>query len=482
MSSSWRWIDPKGAELIEVKIPSGGVALAVIPPRSPGQPEQCAAKITTFNAQEVSKANQSEGSAWLASGLASCDIEMRSGTEVRLLGEPKAIANLTSACLNSGIPLGKPVPLSSPFPPVQFMPREGRLRIPRETSVAEAVTRVLIVDDSKTIRDLLTKVISQDPKLVCVGTVDMPTAADEAIARLKPDVVTLDIHMPEMNGVELLKLLMPKYHLPTVMISSLSMEDGTFVLDALDAGAVDYIQKPSANELSVIAPLICEKIRHAATAKVQSAEKKRAAPSIKARGGAVDNSRLIVIGSSTGGTEALKQVLTSMPAEIPATLIVQHIPAVFSKAFADRMNSLCPFEVKEAEDGDEVLPNRVLIAAGGKQMRVTLTSSGVLKVVVDDTAPVNRHKPSVDALFDSVAVLKNRKITAAILTGMGADGAKGLLALKKIGAATMAQDEATCVVYGMPKEAVKLGAADRVLPIGEIAQGLMSLIGSTGSR
>lgn len=336
-------------------------------------------------------------------------------------------------------------------------------------------TRVLIVDDSAPVRKLLTAVLSEDPELEVVGAIELPRMAEEAIERLKPDVMTLDIYMPEMNGVELLKRTLAKRVLPTVMISSLSLEEGGLVLDALEAGAVDYVQKPSMSELAIIAPIIREKIRNAAKAKVIRGGAPRRAPgSTQSASGVlsfdrIDSTSLIAIGASTGGTEALKWVLTSWPQKTPPILIVQHIPAVFSKAFADRMNQLCAMEVREAVDGDVVEPSVCLIAPGGKQMKVRQTRDG-LRVVIDDSSPVNRHKPSVDVLFDSLAETTGLKISAGILTGMGADGARGLLKLRQAGARTLAQDEATSVVYGMPREAAKIGGAEEIVPISAVAE------------
>ena len=383
----------------------------------------------------------------------------------RLIGDDKVFSDYHHALAQFGLNQGKSVPIKekSLF---QFLPEEGRLRIETKRKI-----RVLVVDDSETIRKLLSRVLSEDSELECVGTVELPSLVPEAIERLKPDVITLDIHMPEMDGVELLKKLLPKYKIPMVMISSLSREDGTYVLDALESGAVDYIQKPSMSELPVLAPMIREKIKNARFAKIQTQSANQVQHK-KVSLGTIDKSYLIAIGSSTGGTEALKHVLTMMPDQIPPIVIVQHIPAVFSKAFADRMNTLCNFTVKEAEDGDLVVNNHVYIAPGGKQMKLS-DKGGVIRVIIDDAAPVNRHKPSVDYLFDSIAEFSRKKLVAGILTGMGADGAKGLLKLKQKGARTFAQDESSSVVYGMPKEAYKIGAVDKVVHIDLVAETIL---------
>ena len=334
--------------------------------------------------------------------------------------------------------------------------------------------KLMIVDDSKTIRDLLSSIFSKVPEIEVVAVVDHPHKAQKLIPELKPDVITLDIHMPDMDGVTLLKSYIPKFPIPTIMISSLTMEEGPMVLNALESGAVDYIQKPSFSELAMLAPLMIEKVKEASRSKVKIEKSHESSKTAKFTG-KIDESSLIVIGSSTGGTEALKQVFLSMPAAIPPTLVVQHIPPVFSKAFADRLNQLCPFEVREAKDGDLVAPNLVLIAPGGLQMEVVAKGSE-LRVKISDAAPMNRHKPSVDFLFDSLVKYAEKfNLAAVILTGMGADGARGLKALKDKGARTIAQDEASCVVFGMPKEAIRMGGVDFILPIQDIGAKIMNL-------
>lgn len=366
-----------------------------------------------------------------------------------------------------------------------FYPENGRIRVApiiekNEPKKADSKTKVLIVDDSKTIRNLLEKILGAEPTIEIVGSVERPSLVEAAIQKNRPDVITLDIHMPEMDGVALLKKLLPKHPIPTVMISSISMEEGPMVLSALEAGAVDYIQKPTFDQIATVAPLIVEKVKSAASAKVHvptprvsgPLAPKRAKSSVKTQFDLREES-LVAIGSSTGGTEALRQVLTQLPSEIPPIVIVQHIPPVFSKAFANRMNELCPFEVKEAEDGDAVVPNRVLIAPGGTQMSLVRSGQGFIAKVDPSAGPVNRHKPSVDVLFDSVAQLVGARAIGVILTGMGADGAQGLLRMREKGARTVGQDEASCVVYGMPQAAFKIGAVEEQLSLGRIADGIM---------
>jgi two-component system, chemotaxis family, protein-glutamate methylesterase/glutaminase len=365
-----------------------------------------------------------------------------------------------------------------------FYPTSGRLRLARAEAPAErrsemkrsSKIKVLVVDDSPTIQKLLKTIFESDPSCEVVGVVGLPSKAEEAVNALKPDVITMDIHMPEMNGVQLLKKLHPKYGIPTVMITSVSKEESHTVLEALEGGAVDYIQKPSLNELDKVAPLIIEKVK---TAALSRAKKQKKAPKNRLANSDFDSKKILAIGSSTGGTEALREIFESLPAKIPPIVIVQHIPAIFSEALARRLDDLSPFEVKEAENRDEIRPGRVLIAPGGKQMKIARDSDGTLRAVVFDGEAVNRHKPSVDVLFDSVADVMGAKAVGVILTGMGSDGAKGLLKMKNSGARTIAQDENSSVVFGMPKEAIRLGGAEVIAPLDEIAEKSMIAVKST---
>jgi two-component system chemotaxis response regulator CheB len=368
---------------------------------------------------------------------------------------------------------------------VMFLPSMNKVRVSKdfkEPTVRTLVTapiiikekfKILIVDDSKTIRNILSRIFSSDPTFEVCAMAERPSEVEALILKHKPDVITLDIHMPEMDGVTLLKQISPKYNIPTVMISSISMAEGPLVLEALENGAVDYIQKPELSEIESVTPLIIEKVKTAARANMSKSIKKKTSKSVQVAG-KCDLKSLIVLGSSTGGTEAIREIITALPNEIPPMLIVQHIPAVFSAAFAKRMNDLCPFEVKEAEDGDEVRMNRVLIAPGGKQMKF-VSKNGKGYVEINDDEPVNRFKPSVDYLFFSVAKNLYTNTVAVILTGMGKDGAKGMLELKKNGVKTIAQDEFTSVVFGMPKEAIAIGAADHVEPLHDIADRIVTL-------
>ncbi len=402
---------------------------------------------------------------------------------IKLIGAETILKSVEANLNVKGARIEKVVAKESSFTAI-FHLKQGRLRVERESApVAVAVAepkqivgkiKVLVIDDSSTIQKLLKTILEADPGCEVVGTVSLPSQAEDAIKKLKPDVITMDVHMPEMTGVELLKILHPKYGIPTVMITSVSREEGDVVLDALSSGAVDYIQKPSFSEIDLIAPMIVEKVKVAARAKAKAPASH--APRRKLVGGSMDLRKFIAIGSSTGGTEALREVFERLPAEIPPIVVVQHIPAVFSEALARRLNDLCPFEVKEAADGDDLRAGRVLIAPGGKQMKVVSGGSEGFRVRVFDGEPVNRHKPSVDVLFDSVAAEIGSKAVGVILTGMGADGARGLVKMRERGSHTIAQDEASCVVFGMPREAIRMGGAEEVAALDTIADRLVSAL------
>jgi two-component system chemotaxis response regulator CheB len=333
--------------------------------------------------------------------------------------------------------------------------------------------KVFIVDDSKTMRTILRKILEADPKLEIMGEAETPSAALKFLADHTPDVMTLDINMPEMSGVELLKKVLAQKFIPTIVISSLSINDGNQVLTAFEVGAVDYIQKPAANEIAVMAPLIQEKVYGASQARRQQHSVTKSSRTISS---AVDLSKFIAIGASTGGTEAIKAVFLNFPADIPPIAVVQHIPPYFSTAFAKRLNDLCEFEVLEAKDGDEMKPGRALIAPGGLHMEV-VKRSGRLYASITDAPPVNRFRPSVDVLFKSVAQVLGEKAIGILLTGMGDDGARGLLQMRQAGANTIAQDEESCVVYGMPRAAAEMNAACEVLSLDTIPERILKLAG-----
>ena len=333
-------------------------------------------------------------------------------------------------------------------------------------------TRVLVVDDSAIVRKVLTDALSAEEDIEVVGTAPDPYVARDKILNLKPDVLTLDIEMPRMDGLTFLRKLMHHHPLPVIVISSLGHSSCHAALEALRLGAVEVLAKPggpySVGELRL---QLASKIRAAALARVRRTAAVEtpapAAPPPQAQAPPFARGMVIAIGASTGGTEAIAEVLTRMPADSPAILIAQHIPPVFSTAFAHRLNQICPMQVKEAADGDAVAPGLALVAPGNLHM-VLRKACGGYRVAVKDGPRVCYQRPSVDVLFSSVAETAGDNATGVLLTGMGSDGAQGLLRMKQAGARTVAQDEATCVVFGMPREAVRLGAAERVLPLQRI--------------
>lgn len=336
--------------------------------------------------------------------------------------------------------------------------------------------KVLIVDDSPLIRGLLTEILQQADDLKVVGSAEDPYQAREMIKSLNPDVITLDIEMPKMDGISFLRNLMRLRPMPVVMISTLTQQGSPITLEALEIGAVDFIAKPKVNvaeQFQHYAETVQEKVRTAATARLRPYKTSEAAAH-KAQlptGQSFERNAIIAIGASTGGTEAIKEVLVQMPKDAPPIVITQHIPPVFSTSFAMRMDKTCAMRVKEAEDGDILEFGHVYIAPGDKHLKVV--SKGLNKVcVLDDGELVNRHKPAVDVLFDSLKPFA-KYVSAVLLTGMGSDGARGLLGLLEAGAKTAAQDEQTSVVWGMPKAAVDMNAAQKVLPLQNVAAHLL---------
>ena len=329
--------------------------------------------------------------------------------------------------------------------------------------------KVLIVDDSLVFREILSAEIAKDFGIEVIGIAGDPYEARDKILELKPDVVTLDVEMPRMDGIEFLRKLMPQYPLPVIVVSSA----GEHVFEALDAGAVDFVTKPDIRRTGGLNSFINElivKIKIASTAKVGSHKKNYQAPAKLVSSHGVDISNTIVaIGASTGGTEAIYSIITTLPRDMPGILIVQHMPPVFTKHYADRLNNSCKLEVKEAQNGDEVKPGRVLVAAGDYHMRLLKGDAGYF-VKCARGEKVNGHCPSVDVLFDSVAETAKDKAVGVILTGMGSDGAKGILNMRKKGAYTIGQDEKTSVVYGMPMVAFNIGGVVKQLPLDKIAQ------------
>lgn len=328
--------------------------------------------------------------------------------------------------------------------------------------------KVLIVDDSLLFRETLAREIAKDFGIEVIGTAEDPFVARDKILELKPDVITLDVEMPKMDGIAFLRKLMPQYPLPVIVVSSV----GKNVFDALDAGAVDFVTKPDMTKSGGMNSFINElivKIKIASTAKVGSFKKDYEAAKIVSNHGVDITNTILAIGASTGGTEAIYSVITALPRDMPGILIVQHMPPVFTKLYADRLNNSCALEVKEAEDGDAVKPGRVLVAAGDFHMSLAKGPTGYF-VRCARGERVNGHCPSVDVLFDSVAQVAKSKALGVILTGMGADGAKGILNMRKQGAYTIGQDEKTSTVYGMPMVAYNIGGVMKQLPLDKIPQ------------
>ena len=329
-------------------------------------------------------------------------------------------------------------------------------------------TKVLVVDDSAIVRKIFTDMISKEPDLEVVGVAPDPYIARDKIVQTKPDVVTLDIEMPRMDGLTFLKKLMHYYPLPVIIVSSLTPKSSQMAMEAMELGAVEVLAKPgSAYTVGDLGVQLIEKIRAAAQIRYlkSSNNNNKAEPLNDTIAPLTQTSqKIIAIGASTGGTEAIKEVLLRMPPNSPGMVIVQHMPPKFTSAFAGRLNQMCPMEVKEAQDGDSVLTGRALIAPGAFHM--LLRRSGARYYVqVKDGPLVHHQRPSVDVLFNSAAQSAGANVIGVILTGMGADGADGMLAMKNQGAYTIAQDENSCVVYGMPKEAVKKNAVHKVMPL-----------------
>jgi two-component system chemotaxis response regulator CheB len=340
--------------------------------------------------------------------------------------------------------------------------------------------RLLVVDDSALARKIITTSLAPFADIEIVGTAVDPYVARDKILELCPDVVTLDIEMPRMDGITFLKLIMKHRPMPVIIMSSLTPAGSVRALEALQAGAVDIMEKPGgAYSAHADGARLAEKIRAAASARVRAGSEdatlpaRQPAKTIEQRPAIlrfIPARKIILLGASTGGTEALKTVLTSLPGDLPGICIVQHIPAYFSKAFADRLNQICQMEVREAGHGDAVRPGLALIAPGGRHMLLKWRE-GHYAVELNDGPPVHHQRPSVDIMFDSaVKAGAGPHAVAAVLTGMGADGAAGLLRLREAGAATAAQNEETCVVFGMPREAVRLGAAQHVLALSRIGR------------
>lgn len=341
--------------------------------------------------------------------------------------------------------------------------------------------KVLIVDDSAVVRKLLTEELNKQQDIEVVGTAMDPYIAREKIVQLKPDVLTLDLEMPRMDGLSFLAKLMKHFPMPVVVVSSLTPKNSANALNALRLGAVDVICKPgSAYSTQNISQDIVKAVRTASIARfdkhmetIKSVQDKHKTTGLKYSAGLLHTTnKLIAIGASTGGTRALESVLTELPENLPGIVITQHMPPVFTKSFAERLNTICRLKVKEAEDGDLIKSGQALIAPGNFHMLVE-KSGAKYYTRIKSGPPVHHQRPSVDVMFNSVAQAAGLNAMGVILTGMGADGAQGLLSMKEKGAYTVAQDEATSVVYGMPKEAAKLGAAEEILPLQSIPDAII---------
>jgi two-component system chemotaxis response regulator CheB len=345
--------------------------------------------------------------------------------------------------------------------------------------------RVLIVDDSAVVRQTLAQVLSSDPEIEVIGTASDPFVAAARIAQQVPDVITLDIEMPRMDGLTFLKKIMAQHPIPVVICSSLAEEGAQSTFKALEYGAVDIITKPKMGTKQFLEESrisICQAVKAAAGARMgklrpsQTVEPKLTADAILSpatHAMAETTEKVVMIGASTGGTEALKTLLETLPADSPGIVIVQHMPELFTRAFANRLDSLCAITVKEAETNDSVIRGRALIAPGNHHL--LLKRSGARYYVEVKEGPlVCRHRPSVDVLFRSASRYAGRNAVGVILTGMGDDGARGMLEMKQAGAVTIAQDEASCVVFGMPKEAIKLNGVDKILPLHSIAGAILT--------
>ncbi|VEI71406.1 Chemotaxis response regulator protein-glutamate methylesterase [Serratia quinivorans] len=337
--------------------------------------------------------------------------------------------------------------------------------------------RVLCVDDSALMRQLMTEIVNSHPDMEMVASAPDPLVARDLIKKFNPQVLTLDVEMPRMDGLDFLEKLMRLRPMPVVMVSSLTGKGSEITLRALELGAVDFVTKPQLGireGMLAYSELIAEKIRTAAKARLPQ-RSSSPAPAILSHAPLLSSEKLIAIGASTGGTEAIRQVLQPLPATSPALLITQHMPPGFTRSFAERLNKLCQITVKEAEDGERVLPGHAYIAPGDRHLELSRSGANY-QVKLHDGPPVNRHRPSVDVLFRSVAQYAGRNAVGVILTGMGNDGAMGMLEMHRAGAYTLAQNEASCVVFGMPREAIAAGGVNEVVELERMSQRMLAQI------
>ncbi len=332
---------------------------------------------------------------------------------------------------------------------------------------------VLVVDDSPTMRGLITAALRRDPEIEVVGSAADPLEAREAIKRLNPDVITLDVEMPNMNGLEFLEKIMRLRPMPVVMVSTLTQAGADVTVAALEIGAVDAVGKPVDGASAAVAfAELAQKVKTAAQSRVRARGDAPQSPPPASADYRPDPAHILAIGASTGGVEALITILTGFPENCPATVVTQHMPATFTRSFAARLDKMCAPHIAEAEDGAPLRPGHVYIAPGGEAHLEVAGASPRCRLTRSEA--VNGHRPSVDVLFDSVARLR-RPMTGVILTGMGKDGARGLLAMREAGARTLGQDEASCIVYGMPRAAFELGAVERQLPLHRLRPAILDL-------
>jgi two-component system chemotaxis response regulator CheB len=356
---------------------------------------------------------------------------------------------------------------------------------------AQSKIKVLCVDDSALVRSLMSEIIKSQPDMMVCATAPDPLVARELIKQHNPDVLTLDVEMPRMDGLDFLEKLMRLRPMPVLMVSSLTERGSEITLRALELGAVDFVTKPRVgirDGMLEYTEMIADKIRAASRARVRQAPAHShgatpvaQGPVAMVRNPLISTEKLIIIGASTGGTEAIREVLVPLPPDAPGVLITQHMPAGFTRSFAQRLNGLCRITVKEAEHGERVLPGHAYIAPGDHHL--SLGRSGANYVaLLDDGPPVNRHRPSVDVLFRSAALHAGKNAIGVILTGMGKDGAAGMVEMHQAGAHTFAQDEASCIVFGMPREAIAAGGADEVVPLNEMCGRVMTRLAGMGER
>ena len=348
-------------------------------------------------------------------------------------------------------------------------------------------TKVLIVDDSALIRSVMSEIVNSQADMEVVATAPDPLVARELIKKHNPDVLTLDVEMPKMDGLDFLEKLMRLRPMPVLMVSSLTERGSEITMRALELGAVDFVTKPKISiqtGMREYTELITDKIRAAARARVKARSVHQSAPATALqalRSPLISSEKLIIIGASTGGTEAIREFLMQMPSDCPGILIAQHMPEGFTSSFARRLDSLCKISVSEAAGNERILPGHAYIAPGHSHLLLTRSGANYM-TKIEQTDPVNRHRPSVDVLFRSAAVAAGKNAVGVILTGMGKDGAAGMLEMKNAGAHNFAQDEASCVVFGMPREAIAIGAAHEVAPLGALPGLVLGHLAAQGGR